>query len=162
MSPRTAYVAAVCATALSLAGLPASAAAAAPDSAPSGGRHGIQLEHLDRGLVAAATGEGVFLSWRLLGHEVSGSSATGLTGTNFNVYRDGRRIATVTDSTNYLDKAGTTDGEVPGRGRGPRRRGRAQRGDPALVRPATTTCRCASPQTASRRPARRTRTRPTT
>ena len=70
MSPRTAYVAAVCAAALSLAGLPASTAAAAPDDALSGGRHGIHLERLDRGLVAATTGEGVFLSWRLLGHEV--------------------------------------------------------------------------------------------
>jgi hypothetical protein len=62
-----------------------------------------QLEKLDRGLVAAATSEGVFLSWRLLASEATGASATGLTGTDFAVYRDGTRIATVTDSTNYLD-----------------------------------------------------------
>jgi hypothetical protein len=68
---------------------------------------GVQLEHLDRGLVAAATAEGVFLSWRLLRTEVDGHSATGLTGADFIVQRDGQRIATVTDSTTYLDRAGS-------------------------------------------------------
>lgn len=84
---------------------------AAPASAvgpsPKPGNPAVQLDHLDRGLVAAGTSEGVFLSWRLLGHEATGSSATGLTGTNFNVYRDGQKLATVTDSTNYLDTSGT-------------------------------------------------------
>jgi rhamnogalacturonan endolyase len=79
-----------------------------PSAAPAHeGRRSTQLEHLDRGLVAAATSEGVFLSWRLLGDEVTGHSATGMTGANFTVYRDGRRIATVTDSTNYLDAGGS-------------------------------------------------------
>jgi rhamnogalacturonan endolyase len=73
----------------------------------SGQNGTVQLEHLDRGLVAATTGEGVFLSWRLLGDEVTGHSSTGMVGANFHVYRDGRRIATVTNSTNYLDRAGT-------------------------------------------------------
>ncbi|MEJ3749534.1 rhamnogalacturonan lyase [Actinomycetes bacterium KLBMP 9797] len=77
----------------------------APAHAGHSGRPRVQLENLDRGLVAAATGEGVFLSWRLLGSEVSGHTATGLAGANFHVYRNGRRIATVTDSTNYLDRA---------------------------------------------------------
>lgn len=67
----------------------------------------VQLEYLDRGLVAAAASEGVFLSWRLKGDELDGYSATGLTGVDFNVYRDGSKIATVTDSTNFLDRAGT-------------------------------------------------------
>ena len=84
---------------------------AAPASAvgpsPKPGNPAVQLDHLDRGLVAAGTSEGVFLSWRLLGHEATGSSATGLTGTDFNVYRDGQKLATVTDSTNYLDTSGT-------------------------------------------------------
>ncbi len=66
-----------------------------------------QLEKLDRGLIATTTSEGVFLSWRLLGKEATGSTDHGLTGTDFTVYRDGKRIATVTDSTNYLDKTGT-------------------------------------------------------
>ncbi|MFP3122457.1 rhamnogalacturonan lyase [Ectobacillus funiculus] len=68
---------------------------------------GVQLEYLDRGLAAAPTSEGMFLSWRLLANEVNGYSNKGLTGANFNVYRDGKKIATVEDSTNYLDKEGT-------------------------------------------------------
>ncbi|MDQ0972616.1 rhamnogalacturonan endolyase [Neobacillus niacini] len=70
---------------------------------------GIQLEYLDRGLVAAPTSQGVFLSWRLLANEVKGYSETGLTGVNFNVYRDGKQIATVEDSTNFVDKDGNSD-----------------------------------------------------
>ncbi|MEV4099467.1 rhamnogalacturonan lyase [Nonomuraea sp. NPDC049649] len=68
----------------------------------------VQLEHLDRGLVAVSTGQGVFLSWRLLGDEVTGHGPGGMTGPGFRVYRDGRPIATVTDSTNYHDRAGTS------------------------------------------------------
>ena len=66
-----------------------------------------QLEKLDRGLVATSTSEGVFVSWRLLVSEATGATATGLTGTDFTVYRNGAAIATVTDSTNLLDPAGT-------------------------------------------------------
>ena len=64
--------------------------------------------------MAAGTSEGVFLSWRLLGHEATGSSATGLTGTDFDVYRDGQKLATVTDSTNYLDAGGTAASDYDG------------------------------------------------
>lgn len=77
-------------------------------SAASNHSTGLQLEYLDRGLVAAATSDGVFLSWRLLGNEVTGYSAKGMTGTNFNVYRDGVKIASINDSTNYVDSGGTT------------------------------------------------------
>ncbi|WP_457947824.1 rhamnogalacturonan lyase [Pseudarthrobacter sp. alpha12b] len=91
--------------ALTVGCLAAPASAVGPSPKP--GNPGIQLDHLDRGLVAAGTSEGVFLSWRLLGTEATGSSATGLTGTDFNVYRDGQKLATVTDSTNFLDRAGT-------------------------------------------------------
>ncbi|CAM3128694.1 rhamnogalacturonan lyase [Paenibacillus lupini] len=72
-----------------------------------GGKGRVQLEYLDRGLVAATTSQGVFVSWRLLSNEVTGSTEKGLTGPAFNVYRDRKKIATVTDSTNYLDTAGT-------------------------------------------------------
>ncbi|WP_125773206.1 rhamnogalacturonan lyase [Antribacter gilvus] len=66
--------------------------------------HGdVQLEKLDRGLVAATTADGVFLSWRLLANEVTGATEGGQTGLNFHVYRGHQKIATVTDSTNYLD-----------------------------------------------------------
>jgi rhamnogalacturonan endolyase len=79
----------------------------APAQAAPGHHGGVQLERLDRGLVAATTDAGVFLSWRLLGDEVTGHSATGVTGADFTVYRDGRPIATVTDSTNYQDPQGS-------------------------------------------------------
>ncbi len=69
----------------------------------------VQLERLGRGLVAVKTGEGVYLSWRLLREEVRGANATGLTGADFTVLRDGAPIAAVTDSTNYLDREGTVD-----------------------------------------------------
>ncbi len=65
-----------------------------------------QLETLSRGLVAIPAKQGIFLSWRLLLEEVDGYSDTGMTGADFVVYRDGNKIALVTDSTNYLDKAG--------------------------------------------------------
>ncbi|MEV0902455.1 rhamnogalacturonan lyase [Actinoplanes sp. NPDC049802] len=100
MNARTGKILKACtAAALLAAAIPSPAAAHPP--------HGPRLERLDRGLVAATTSEGVFLSWRLLGNEATGASATGLTGRNFDVYRDGRKIATVTDSTNYLDRDGT-------------------------------------------------------
>lgn len=104
-SVRHLSVAAVAGLALTVGCLSTPAAAVGPSLKP--GAAGVQLDYLDRGLVAAGTSEGVFLSWRLLGHEATGSAATGLTGTDFNVYRDGQKLATVTDSTNYLDAKGT-------------------------------------------------------
>ena len=65
-----------------------------------------QIEKLNRGLVAIKVDNGIYLSWRLFIDEVSGYSETGLTGTDFNVYRNGEKIAFVTDSTNYLDADG--------------------------------------------------------
>jgi hypothetical protein len=100
-------LASACATAVVLAGATAASAGSGGHDHPGGGQGAIQLEHLDRGLVAAATSEGVFLSWRLLGDEVTGHTATGVAGADFRVYRNGKRIATVTDSTNYLDANGT-------------------------------------------------------
>ncbi|WP_229693410.1 rhamnogalacturonan lyase [Lentzea pudingi] len=79
--------------------LPATAQAWQPSPAP--------LEHLDRGLVASTTAGGVHLSWRLLGREATGAGTTGLRGPDFVVYRDGKRLATVTDSTTYLDPSPT-------------------------------------------------------
>ncbi len=72
-------------------------------------KQGVQMERLDRGLVAAHTENGNFLSWRLLGDEVTGYSDTGLTGTDFAVYRNGTFLAVVRDSTNYLDRTGKSD-----------------------------------------------------
>lgn len=79
---------------------------------PAGqGAGSAQLERLDRGLVAVPSAEGVFLSWRLLGSEATGHTDTGLAGADFRVYRDGKPIATVTDSTNYLDRDGASGAE---------------------------------------------------
>ncbi len=65
-----------------------------------------QRENLNRGLVAVKTNTGIFLSWRLFKREATGYNETGLVGADFKVYRDGKQIAIVTDSTNYLDKDG--------------------------------------------------------
>ena len=59
----------------------------------------VQMEYLDRGTVAMKTDEGIFLSWRLLGTEDYHSG--------FSIYRNGRQIAQVKDSTNYTDAAGS-------------------------------------------------------
>lgn len=67
----------------------------------------VQLEYLDRGLTAVVTSEGVFLSWRLFGGEVYGYTGNGLIGADFNLYRDGVRISTIVNSSNYLDRSGT-------------------------------------------------------
>ena len=66
-----------------------------------------QLEKLNRGLIAVKTEDGVYIGWRMFLDEVTGYSDTGLTGANYAVYRGDRKIATVTDSTNYLDNEGT-------------------------------------------------------
>ena len=58
------------------------------------------MENLTRGLIASNVGNGMLVSWRLLG--------TDDPATEFNLYRDGTKIASIgkTDGTNYLDKDG--------------------------------------------------------
>ncbi len=63
-----------------------------------------QMENLNRGLVAVKVSNGVYVGWRMLGYEYDPANPA---ATSYNVYRDGARIATVTNSTNYLDAAGT-------------------------------------------------------
>lgn len=62
-----------------------------------------QAERLDRSPVAVASGDGVYVGWRMLGLD------PGEIG--FHVYRNGERITTepVTDSTNLLDADGVAD-----------------------------------------------------
>lgn len=67
-------------------------------------KQNVKLEKLDRGFVAFNTGKGMFLSWRLFASEVNGFSDTGLKGKNFALYRNGEKLAVVSDSTNYFDK----------------------------------------------------------
>lgn len=94
-----------------ITGASASAVPAPTESPPEGTPGGVQLEELDRGLVAVDTDDGVFLSWRLLGDEVTGHTETGMDGPDFRVYRDGEDIATVSDSTNFLDEDAGSDAE---------------------------------------------------
>ena len=70
-------------------------------------RQNEQMEKLSRGLVAVVVSEGIFLSWRMFLEEVHGYNSTGMTGTDYVVFRNGERLALVTDSTNYLDRDGS-------------------------------------------------------
>ncbi|WP_350348639.1 rhamnogalacturonan lyase [Agromyces sp. G08B096] len=90
-----------------LAGTAQPALAAPPDPEQVLPAGTPQLERLDRGLVAVSTTEGVFLSWRLLASEVTGTTATGVAGPAFVVARDGEEIATVSDRTSFADPDGT-------------------------------------------------------
>jgi rhamnogalacturonan endolyase len=63
-----------------------------------------QMEDLDRGVVAVKVSGGVYVGWRMMGYEYDKTT----TNVAYNLYRDGTKIATVTDSTNYLDASGTT------------------------------------------------------
>lgn len=62
----------------------------------------VNLEYLDRGLVAVYTAKGIFISWRWLGTE----SYT----TKYNLYRDGEKInAFPLNVTNFTDTDGTVE-----------------------------------------------------
>lgn len=76
--------------------VPASAGPPRHDPAPA-----RIVEDLDRGLVAVATEDGTFLSWRLLAAEADGPGAK----VGFHVYKDGRRLTKgpLKDSTTFLD-----------------------------------------------------------
>jgi len=64
-----------------------------------------QMEALTRGVVAVQVDGGVYVGWRMFGYEYDPQNKGNIA---YNLYRDGGRIARVTDSTNYLDKDGTT------------------------------------------------------
>jgi len=73
-----------------------------PPSDAGGGFY--RVERLNRGLVAVAVSGGIYVGWRMFGDEHDPADPAGIA---FNVYRDGTKIATVTDSTNYRDTGGT-------------------------------------------------------
>lgn len=60
------------------------------------------MEWLDRGVVAVKVGNGVFVSWRLLGTDPQ--------SVTFNLYRNGSLVngTPIDDATNFIDAAGTT------------------------------------------------------
>lgn len=61
-----------------------------------------QAEYLDRGVVALPSGNGIFISWRMLGDDPA--------NIGFNVYRNGTKVnaTPITNSSNFVDSAGTT------------------------------------------------------
>lgn len=79
----------------------------------------MQVEALDRGVVAVTASKGVLISWRALANDAD--------GLGFNVYRDGKKlnVRPITDRTNFADEKGTANAvyevsEVTGRKEGPR------------------------------------------
>ncbi len=62
-----------------------------------------QMEDLDRGVVAVKLTGGVYVGWRMFGYEYDKTASN----VSYNLYRDGSKVANVTNSTNYLDAAGT-------------------------------------------------------
>jgi len=86
-------------------GAPGTAGApGAMGGAPAGGTGFYRMERLDRGVVAVKVSNGVYVGWRMMGFEYD---ATAPANVSYDVYRDGAKIASVTDSTNYLDASGT-------------------------------------------------------
>lgn len=75
---------------------------AAVCSAPTTGHY--QMEALDRGVIAISVKGGVYVGWRMMGYEYDPSSPSNIA---YNLYRDGTKVASVTNSTNYLDPGGT-------------------------------------------------------
>lgn len=103
---RTAAAALGCAAVLSLtAGSVSAGPVDTSQVAAQNNQTGHQLEALDRSLVAVGTEDGVHLSWRLLGGEVSGATGHGMNGPNFHVLRDGERIATHRSGTTWRSKS---------------------------------------------------------
>jgi rhamnogalacturonan endolyase len=70
----------------------------------AGGTGFAHVEDLDRGVVAVSSEGGVYVGWRMFGYEYRRDEPERIA---YNLYRDGQLLATVTDSTNFLDAAGT-------------------------------------------------------
>ena len=83
----------------------ASGGAPGAGGAPAGGSGFYRMERIDRGVVAVKVASGVYVGWRMLGFEYDPATPANV---SYDVYRDGTKIASVTDSTNYLDAAGTS------------------------------------------------------
>jgi len=63
------------------------------------------MEDIDRGVVAVKVTSGVYIGWRMMGYEYDRAHPSNIA---YNVYRGDTKLATVTNSTNYLDSSGTT------------------------------------------------------
>jgi hypothetical protein len=74
------------------------------DAGALGGDGFYRMERLNRGVVAVAVQGGVYVGFRMFGYEYDPEHPE---RTAYDVYRDGTRITTLTDSTNYLDDGGS-------------------------------------------------------
>lgn len=83
-------------------GTPGSREAGAP---AAGGGGFYRMERLTRGVVAVKVATGVYVGWRMFGFEYDARNPASI---SYDVYRDGMRIAGVSDSTNYFDKTGSS------------------------------------------------------
>jgi rhamnogalacturonan endolyase len=88
-------------------GAPGAAGAAGTTGTPgnTGGNGFYRMERLSRGLVAVTANSGVYVGWRMFGFEYDASTPANV---SYNVYRNGVKVANVTNSTNYQDAAGTS------------------------------------------------------
>lgn len=90
----------------------APAGGAGPDEpsmpTPPRGTGPLLVEDLGRGVVAVEVEGGVYVGWRMLGYEYDREQPERIA---YALYRDGQRIAVVTDSTNYLDESGSPGAE---------------------------------------------------
>ncbi|HAG12301.1 MAG TPA: carbohydrate-binding protein [Ruminococcus sp.] len=82
--------------------IPTDAPAAALQKAPKPGA--LRMENLDRGVIAANAGNGILVSWRILGEDDE--------NTRFELYKNGQTppiyTGTVSDASSFLDASGTT------------------------------------------------------
>ena len=64
----------------------------------------FQMEAINRGVVALRSGSGNYIGWRMSGCEYDPIDPTTV---SYNLYREGAKIAAMSDSTNYLDPNGS-------------------------------------------------------
>jgi rhamnogalacturonan endolyase len=62
-----------------------------------------RMERLTRGVVAVQVTGGIYVGWRMFGYEYDAANPANV---SYNVYRGGTRVASVANSTNYLDTGG--------------------------------------------------------
>jgi rhamnogalacturonan endolyase len=62
----------------------------------------FQMENVDRGLLAVNVDGGVYVGWRMFGYEYDAMASN----VSYNLYRDGKKLTNLADSTNYLDASG--------------------------------------------------------
>lgn len=92
----------------SASGATSMAGAPPAGGAPTGGNGFYQMEKLNRGVVAVLVSGGVYVGWRMFGFEYDAANPSNVA---YNVYRSGTKVATVTDSTNYLDAGGNAQSQ---------------------------------------------------